>query len=274
VPLISVDGVELFFKQRGSGSPILLIHGTGGNADIWGEAFDLLSEDHRVIGYDRRGFTRSVHPPVRDMERHRLDAVGLLRELDAAPATVVGWSAGGVLALDLAVHNPEVVSALVLEEPPLHLKRRPGARQMRAVIGAQLLSRVKDERAASESFFRWAFRYTSGGTGYDRLPGSVQEQLLDNGPANMAEMATATGEHLAKGQIAAIACPVFCVTGELSDRALARATSYISGLLPGARTTRIPAAGHAMHLERPAEFAAAVRDAVPSRARAPSGAAA
>jgi pimeloyl-ACP methyl ester carboxylesterase len=264
MPVITVDGVELFYKERGSGSPILLVHGMGGNADVWGEVFDLLAKDHRVIAYDRRGFTRSAHPPVRDMERHRLDAVTLLRELDAAPATVVGWSSGGVVALDLAVHSPEVVSALVLEEPPLHLKRRPGIRQMRAVISAQLLSRIKDERAASEAFFRWAFRYTSGGTGYDRLSGSLREQLLDNGPANMADLAAGTGEHLAKEQIAAVTCPVVCVAGELSDRAFGRATAYIGGLLPSAQIARIPEAGHAMHLERPSDFAAAVRDAVPA----------
>ena len=134
---------------------------------------------------------------------------------------------------------------------------------MRAVITAQLLSRAKDERAASEAFFRWAFRYTSGGTGYDRLQDSLRQQLLDNGPANMADLAAGTGEHLAKEQVAAITCPVLCVAGELSDRAFGRATAYIGGLLPSARVTRIPEAGHAMHLERPAEFAAAVRDAVP-----------
>jgi pimeloyl-ACP methyl ester carboxylesterase len=55
MPVVTVDGVELFYKERGSGSPILLVHGMGGNADVWDEAFDLLAKDHRVIAYDRRG---------------------------------------------------------------------------------------------------------------------------------------------------------------------------------------------------------------------------
>jgi pimeloyl-ACP methyl ester carboxylesterase len=263
MPVVAVDGVELFFTERGSGSPILLVHGFGGNADVWGEAFDLLAQDHRVVAYDRRGFTRSAHAPVDEFQRHREDAAALLRELDAAPATVVGWSNGGLIALDLAVHAPELVAALVLQEAPLHRKRHPGLRQMRAVISAQLLSRVKDERAASEAFLRWALRYTSGGTGYDRLPDSLRQQMLGNGPANMADLAAGTGEHLTKEQIAGITCPVVCVTGELSDRAFARATDYIAGLVPSAEVKRIPGAGHGMHLERPADFAAAVRDAVP-----------
>lgn len=263
MPVVALDGVELFFTERGSGSPILLVHGFGGNADVWGEVFDLLAEDHRVIAYDRRGFTRSAHPPVDDFQRHGEDAAALLRELDAAPATVVGWSNGGLVALDLAVHSPKLVAALVLQEAPLHRKRHPGLRQMRAVISAQLLSRLKDERAASETFLRWALRYTSGGTGYDRLSDSLREQMLDNGRASLADLAAGTGEHLTKEQLAALACPVVCVTGELSDRIFVRATDYVARLVPSAQVKRIPEAGHGMHLERPAEFAATVREVAP-----------
>lgn len=265
MPTVAVDGVELFFTERGSGRPILLVHGFGGNADVWGELIDLLADDHRVIAYDRRGFTRSRHSPAEGFQRHREDAAALLRELNAAPAIVVGWSNGGLVALDLAVHNPELVAALVLQEAPLHRKRHPGLRQIRAVVAAQVLSRVKDERAASETFLRWAFRYTSGGSGYDRLPEALRGEMLDNGSASMADLAAGTGEELTKEQLSAIACPVVCVTGELSDRIFVRATDYIAELLPNARVRRIPEAGHAMHLERPGEFAAAVREAAPSR---------
>jgi pimeloyl-ACP methyl ester carboxylesterase len=255
---VAVDGVRLFYRESGAGSPILFVHGTGGDADVWGEAFEMLSRDHRVIAYDRRGFTRSKQAAVADVSRHREDAAELLRALDAAPATVVGWSSGGIVALDLAIHHPRLVSGLVLEEPPLHRKRRPGLHQLRAVIKTRLLARTKGERAASEALLRWAFRYTSGGTGYDRLPDRIRDGMLANGEANMAELEVGTGEHLTKEQVRGIACPVTCLTAELSDRALVRATGYIAKLVPQARETRIDGAGHAMHLERPREFAAAV----------------
>jgi pimeloyl-ACP methyl ester carboxylesterase len=257
---VGVNGTELFYRQGGTGSPILLIHGLGGNADVWGDAVELLSEHHRVVAYDRRGFSRSMHAPVSEPQSHREDAAALLRALEAAPATVVGWSSGGVVALDLAIHNPELVSALVLEEPPLHLKRRPGPRMVRALVVAQVLNRVRDDRAASEAFFRWAFRYTTGGTGYDRIPDAVRQTLLSNGEPNMAELAWATGEHLTKPQLARIGCPVVCLAGELSERSLARATRYTAGIVRQARVEPVAGAGHAMHLERPAEFAAAVHE--------------
>lgn len=266
MPSVTIDGVELFYREAGSGPPILLIHGIGGNADVWGSLFDLLTEEHRVIAYDRRGFTRSRHAPEGNMPRHRADAAGLLRALDAAPATVIGWSNGAVVALDLAIHEPKLVAALVLEEPPLHLARRPGLRQLKAVAKATLLSRLKDDHAGTEAFLRWALRYRSGGNGYDRLPASLRRQMRANGPASMAELIPGTGQHLSKEQISAIECPVLCVTGELSDRAFARATDYLLALLPTAEGKRIAGAGHAIHLERPAEFATAITDLRPQTA--------
>jgi pimeloyl-ACP methyl ester carboxylesterase len=139
------------------------------------------------------------------------------------------------------------------------------------MVAAQVLNRVRGDRAASEAFFRWAFRYTSGGTGYDRIPDAVRETLLSNGNPNMAELGWATGEHLTKEQVAGIACPVVCLAGELSERSLVRATRYIAGLVPQARVKAIAGAGHAMHLERPDEFAAAVREgASPDDSRGPN----
>jgi pimeloyl-ACP methyl ester carboxylesterase len=253
-----VTATELFHREEGSGSPILMIHGMGGDADVWGDAFGMLAEERRVIAYDRRGFTRSRQEPVADLDRHADDAAELMRALDAAPATVVGWSSGGVVALDLAIRRPADVAALILIEPPLHLIRAPGIRQLGGIGKMQVLNLVKDERAASEAFLRWAFLHTSGGTYYDRLPPDIREAMLANGRANMIELKFGTGERLKGRDISAIGCPVTCLTGELSDRALLRATRKVARLLPDADIRRIDGAGHTLHLERPREFADAV----------------
>ncbi len=265
MPAIAVDGVELFHRSLGDGPAVLLIHGMGGDADVWGEAFEMLGERRRVIAYDRRGFTRSAHAPVDDLEVHREDAAALLGALDAAPAVVVGWSSGGLIALDLAVRRPELVAGLVLVEAPLHASKRPGLRQARAAIAARVLSRVKDDAAGSEVFLRWALRYSTGGTAFDRLDESMREAMLANGRANMAELRAGTAEHLSREEVATLRAPVVCLVGELSDRAFSRATGYVAGLVPGARVVRVAGAGHAIHLERPGEFVAAVREvAAPS----------
>lgn len=105
---------------------------------------------------------------MKDYRRHTQDAAALLERLNAGPATVVGWSSGGIVALDLAVRRPDLVASLVLEEPPLHAKRHMTLRMARSMIKAQILRRVKGPDVGAEVFFRWASRYTSGACAFER----------------------------------------------------------------------------------------------------------
>lgn len=256
-----VDGAELHYDDIGAGSAILLIHGNGATAAQWGETVEALAASHRVITYDRRGFGRSIHPPVKDFRRHTDDAAALLDELDAGPATVVGWSGGGLVALDLATRRPDLVASLVLEEPPLHAKKHLTVRMARAMLRAQLLRRVKGPEAGAEAFFRWATGYTSGGCAFERLPAEWQAALRRNGPATMAELDAGTGEYLTREQLASITCPVTCLVGGLSDPVFAAATRRIAAMVTQAAVIDIPGASHALHFDRPTEFVTAIRTA-------------
>jgi pimeloyl-ACP methyl ester carboxylesterase len=258
---IAVEGTELFFEERGSGSPILLIHGTGGNADVWTPVLDDLAGGHRVIAYDRRGLSRSVHAPVSDYAVHVRDAAGLLRALDAAPATVVGWSAGGLVALGLAIEAPELVAGLVLEEPPLHLRKHPAWGPIRAIGSAKVLSLVGRERQGARVFMRWALSYRTGGTAFDRMPEALQEALLANALAVMGELDAGTGEEMTRERIAAIRCPVRCLVGDLTPKPIVKATDRLLEMLPQATCVTIEGAAHAIHLDQPGPFVEAVQRA-------------
>src|SRR4051794_32218581 len=52
--ILKLNGVELFYRQEGFGTPLLLIHGTGMSSELWGAAVQDLATDHRVLVYDRR----------------------------------------------------------------------------------------------------------------------------------------------------------------------------------------------------------------------------
>src|SRR3954462_904388 len=103
MPLVRVNDTPLFYTTQGSGSPLLLIHGTGMNADMWGSVVPSLAAHYQVITYDRRGHSRSSGAPSTDYQHHADDAAALLDLLAVPSATVIGWSAGGIIALDLAV---------------------------------------------------------------------------------------------------------------------------------------------------------------------------
>jgi 3-oxoadipate enol-lactonase len=109
---------ELFVRDTGGdGPPVLLLHGWTATADLnWYAQYDALAQrGHRVLAVDHRGHGRGM----RALAEFRLqdcadDALGLLEQLDTGPATVVGYSMGGPIALLCARRRPQAVGALVL----------------------------------------------------------------------------------------------------------------------------------------------------------------
>jgi pimeloyl-ACP methyl ester carboxylesterase len=258
MPTIAIDGVDLFYRESGSSAPLLLIHGTGANADIWVQTFAGLAATHRVIAYDRRGYSRSASPPVKDLHRHAEDAAALLTQLQAVPATVLGASVGGIIALDLAANHPEQVSSLVLCEPPLHLSRHPDLSVLKETLKVQLSRWRKREREANESVLRFALAYRSGGSAFDRLPETLRQAMLDNTSASLGEMDAGTGEYLSTGRIGSIRCPVTCLEGTLSPRFYHAASLRLAKALPQTQLKTVAGAGHLMFFDQPGAFVEAV----------------
>ena len=108
--------VELAHDVRGSGSPVILLPGTGYAGATWPPALvDGLAADHAVITFDYRGTGRT--PGTDGVYSTRLfaaDVAALLRRRDVGPAHVLGHSMGGRVAQWLALDAPELVRSLVL----------------------------------------------------------------------------------------------------------------------------------------------------------------
>ena len=136
----------LHVRTAGAGPPLLLIHGAAEDAAMLtpqAEAF--AARGHRTIWYDRRGTGTSTRAdwPDGGVAGHVEDAADLLRGLDAVPATVLGFSSGGVLALALAARHPELVTEAIAWEPAA-LSLLPGG----AELHAQLLAPIEAHLAA------------------------------------------------------------------------------------------------------------------------------
>ncbi|SNS28623.1 non-heme chloroperoxidase [Granulicella rosea] len=91
------DGNTIFYKEQGTGAPVVLIHGWPLNADMWEKQELFLAENgYRVISYDRRGFGRSSKPLAgHDYDTLADDLAALLDTLDLTGVTLVGFSMGG-----------------------------------------------------------------------------------------------------------------------------------------------------------------------------------
>src|ERR1700754_3196965 len=127
------DGIEIFFKDWGSGQPIVFSHGWPLSSDDWdNQMMFFLSQGYRVIAHDRRGHGRSSQTASgNDMDTYAADVAELAAQLDLRNAIHVGHSTGGgEVARYVARHGAGRVAKAVLigAVPPIMVKsdRNPG----------------------------------------------------------------------------------------------------------------------------------------------------
>ena len=114
---------KLSYYDSGGGiagePPILLIHASLYRSEDWENIFPRLATRYRVVAYDQRGHGRSERASTYDLRAFADDALRMLRDVVKSPAVVIGHSLGALAALVAAGDAPELVRALVLEDPPL-----------------------------------------------------------------------------------------------------------------------------------------------------------
>lgn len=142
---VEVDGARLHYLDEGSGPPLVLIHGLGGQMHNFAHSLlDRLKRDHRVVIIDRPGSgysTRPRHASAALGAQARtiagfIDALGLERPL------IVGHSLGGAVALALALDHPEKVGGLALLAPATHAAETVPAVLRRLYIPSPSLRRL------------------------------------------------------------------------------------------------------------------------------------
>ena len=121
---IDAGGTRLHYLSKGSGTPVVFIHGSDGILQDFTETlvFDTVAEQHRAIAFDRPGHGYSGRPmnePLTLATNARLIHEALAR-LGVDKAVLVGHSYGGSVALKYAIEYPQNVSGLVLLAPPAY----------------------------------------------------------------------------------------------------------------------------------------------------------
>jgi 3-oxoadipate enol-lactonase len=115
MPFTVNEGARLYWRESGSGEPLLLIMGLGFSSGMWHHIESELAKRFRVIVFDNRGIGRSEAPPgpilMPDMAE---DAMAVLDAAGVESAFVFGLSMGGIIAQELALQYPRRVRALIL----------------------------------------------------------------------------------------------------------------------------------------------------------------
>lgn len=248
---------ELHVVARpGAGPPVVLVHGSLDRGATFARVAGAeVLRGHAVVRYDRRGYGRSPLGPAggAGLQDHVGDLLGLLGELDAGPAVLVGHSFGGLVGLAVATRAPErVVAVGAFEAPMPWLPWWPATTAGGSAVRAASAP-GGDPEAAAEAFLTRMI----GADRWAGLPERTRATRRREGTALVAELASVrpAGPGAAPPvDLAAVPVPVLASRGTRSPAHLQRAAAELA-TVTGTEVVVIDGADHGAHLTHADEVA-------------------
>ncbi len=263
MPTIRINNLDYFYRRRGTGAVLVLLHGFTGSSANWSEVIDRFTPLMDTIAIDLLGHGRTAAPTPSSryaMDLAAKDIVALLGRLGCRNVNILGYSMGGRLALYLAHRYPELIKSLVLESASPGIAGNE-ERAERRRNDALLAQRIKQEGLLN-FVRRWEKLplFSSQLTLDDNRKALLRQQRLSNNPLGLANslrgMGTGSQPSLWR-KLGEIRTPALILCGEL-DRKFVSIGSKMAALMPEAELCEVSGAGHNVHLEKPSTFVSEV----------------
>jgi len=229
-----VNGIRIWYAVFGHGEPVILVHGGLANANYWGNQVRALQDRYEVIVLDSRGHgrsTRDATPYGYDLMAD--DVVGLMDFLKIRKASLVGWSDGAIIGLDIAMRHPDRLSrlfAFAANSDPSGVSDIAHSSVFNAFI-----SRAEGEYGA----------LSPTPDGYKSFLAQI-EKMWDSQP------------HWTAQQLRTIKVPTWIVDGDHDEAIKRENTEFMAASIPGAGLLLQPEVSHFSFLQDPAQFNADV----------------
>jgi 3-oxoadipate enol-lactonase len=258
---------DLEYTQRGSGPPVVLLHGLGGTgAAIWKNQAETLARDSQVVVPDLRGAGASPKPPgPYSLQDFVDDLHALVERLELAPVALVGHSFGGSIVLAYGARHPEHVRAVVGVGAPTELpdQNREGMRTRADTVEAQGMAAVAETVATNA--MAPSFREARP----DEFRAYV-ELLASADPGGYAATCRTIAELDIGDDLPRIAAPVLLVGGDSDGVAPPDANRRNAKRIPAGSYVEIGDCGHIIPWEKPEALLEAVRPFLLGAARVPA----
>ena len=271
---IEINGLKVHVKVMGQGEPVfVLLHGFGASLYSWQPVMEQFSQLGTVIAFDRPAFGLTERPltwtgtnPYTPQAQVEL-VLGLLDHFNVQQAILVGNSAGGTVAMQVALEYPARVSAMILVDPavftgggaPSWIRPLLGTPQLRHL--GPLIARQIQQRGPQLIELAW---HDPSRLSPETLELYQKPLQVENWDKALWEFTLASRASGLSDRLAEFTLPVLVITGD-DDRIVPTADSIrLAGELPDASLVVIPQAGHVPHEERPDLFMQAVYEFVVS----------
>jgi pimeloyl-ACP methyl ester carboxylesterase len=243
-----------------AGPPLVLVHGATGTCQAWDTVLPTLAQRWHVYSVDLRGHGKSGRadgPEGYHVSACVDDILAFLHGRVEGPAVLVGHSWGAVVSLLCGAPGKDVLRALVLEDPPISI-RRPNQESKQYTDYFGWLYQLKQiHRTIAE--LSAALQAANGGALPPEQLAADAQRIFDC-DANFL-LSTLVPQGPVKGvdfaaEVREIACPILLLQADLAKGAalLPEDLDLVMENARNARVVRFPGAGHGIHLEQPAEF--------------------
>jgi pimeloyl-ACP methyl ester carboxylesterase len=264
MPHVALNGVELFYETTGDGPAVVFCHEFAGDYRAWEPQVRAFARLYRCITYSHRGFPPSSVPTDPEQYSQDLlieDLLALLDPLGLAKPHLVGFSMGGSVVLNFALRYPERCRSITVVGTGTGTTNRE--RFEADVERTVALIREQGIEAYADVY----------GRGPNRLP------FLRKDPYGWSIFHQQLAQHAADGQaltmlgvmlrrptifqlesaLQRLEVPTLIVTGD-EDEACLEPALFMKRHIPSSGLLMMPQSGHAVNLEEPALFNAAVLD--------------
>lgn len=246
---------RIYYETAGRGEKtIVFVHGGLVDRRLWEEQFNEFAKNYRVVGYDLRGYGRSLPPdkafsPIEDLSQ-------LLKFLKIERAMIVGLSLGGIISTDFTLEHPEMVERLIL-------------------VGAGLLGFELKPSEATIRIFREAAQTTPqkaaelwmrhGLFAALKNKPEARSRILQMLADNHRMWTTVTDKYdfpktLSIERLYKIAVPTLVVVGAIDHPNLLAIGKVLDEKIPNSELVIIKDASHHPNLEKPKEFNRILRE--------------
>jgi 3-oxoadipate enol-lactonase len=251
------SGVRIAWERRGTGAPLLLVHGLGYARWGWEPVVDGLAAAHEVLLFDNRGIGESDAPAGPYSTRVMAEDAGAV--LDAAGlerAHVLGTSLGGMVALQFALDRPERVDRLVLA------CATPGGSGAAPMPDRTVQLLQEAQTLPPDVALRRFVTNALGPKPDELLVDRIMEHRLATAqplPAWSAQAAAGAAFDVWE-RLPEISAPTLVLTGDEDGVVDPRNSELLGERIPDARLELFPGAGHLFFWERPARFVEVVTE--------------
>ncbi len=235
---LDLGDIKIYLKQKGKGEPIIFLHGGMGSADSWALQVEFFSKHFWIITPDSRGQGRTTDTNT-PLSYHLMaeDVIKLMDKLKIASATIVGWSDGGNIGIDLAIHHPNRIKGIVAYGANIN----PQGLQPHFLDYLRKVTPIKMQQDNGGDYL--ALSPTP-----EKLPIIAEKirQLWLNEPRFSAK------------ELASIKAPVLIIDGDQEELIRRDHAKEIAMAIPNSKLIMLPNVGHYATFQRPEEWNKAV----------------